>query len=152
MTDYVKMINDEIKKSMIAKDKVRLRGIRAIKAALLHAQTDGSNKPIDDERFISILKKLVKQRKDSYQIFMDQNREDLAQIEKEEFEVLEEFLPKMMSGEEIEALVNKVISDTGASSMKDMGMVMGKAMGAAQGRADGKELSAAVRSALQKLG
>ena len=152
MTDYVKMINDEIKKAMIAKDKVRLRGVRAIKAALLHAQTDGSNKPIDDERFISILKKLVKQRKDSYQIFIDQDREDLAQIEKEEFEVLEEFLPKMMSGEEIAALVNKVIEETGASSMKDMGAVMGKAMGAAQGRADGKELSAAVREALQKLG
>lgn len=151
MTDYVKMIDDEIKKAMIAKDKVRLRSIRAIKAALLTAQTDGSHKPIDNERFISILKKLVKQRKDSYQIFVDQNRDDLAKVEKEEFEVIEEFLPKMMNADEIAALVDKVIADTGASSMKDMGAVMGKAMAEAQGRADGKELSTAVRTALQKL-
>lgn len=152
MTDYIALINDEIKKAMIAKDKDRLRGIRAIKAALLNAQTDGSGKPIDDERFISIVKKLVKQRKDSEQIYLDQNRPDLAEVEKQEYEVIETFLPKMLSAEELKALVQKVIEETGASSMKDMGAVMGKAMAEAAGKADGKELSAAVRDALQQLG
>jgi uncharacterized protein YqeY len=152
MTDYIAMINDEIKKAMIAKDKDRLRSIRAIKAALLNAQTDGSGKAIDDERFLSIVKKLVKQRRDSYQIYVDQNRPDLAEVEKQEFEIMEDFLPKMLSPEQLSALVQKVIADTGASSMKDMGNVMARAMSEAAGKADGKELSAAVRDALQKLG
>lgn len=152
MTDYIAMINDEIKKAMIAKDKDRLRSIRAIKAALLNAQTDGSGKAIDEERFLSIVKKLVKQRRDSYQIYVDQNRPDLAEVEKQEFEIMEDFLPKMLSPEQLSALVQKVIADTGASSMKDMGNVMSRAMSEAAGKADGKELSAAVRDALQKLG
>lgn len=152
MTDYIAMINEEIKKAMIAKDKDRLRSIRAIKAALLNAQTDGSGKVLDDERFLSIVKKLVKQRRDSYQIYIDQNRPDLAEVEKQEFEIIEDFLPKMLSPEELSALVQKVIADTGAISMKDMGNVMARAMSEAAGRADGKELSAAVREALQKLG
>lgn len=152
MTDYIAMINEEIKKAMISKDKDRLRSIRAIKAALLNAQTDGSGKAIDEERFLSILKKLVKQRRDSYQIYVDQNRPDLAEVEKQEFEIMEDFLPKMLSQEELSALVQKVINDTGASSMKDMGSVMARAMSEAAGRADGKELSAAVREALQKMG
>ena len=152
MTDYIARINDDIKTAMFAKDKDRLRAIRAIKAALLNAQTDGSGKPIDDERFITIVKKLVKQRKDSEQIYIDQNRPDLAGVEKVEYEVIEEYLPKMLSADELAALVQQVIADSGATSMKDMGAVMGKAMAEAAGKADGKELSAAVRDALQKLG
>jgi len=152
MTDYTAFINEEIKKAMIAKEKDRLRAIRAIKAALLNAQTDGSGKAIDEERFVTILKKLVKQRKDSEQIYIDQNRPDLAEVERQEYVVIEEYLPKMLGPDELTELVNTVIRETGANGMKDMGTVMGKAMAAAAGRADGKELSAAVRDALSKLG
>lgn len=150
MTDYIASINEEIKKAMMAKDKDRLRAIRAIKAALLNAQTDGSGKALDEERYVSILKKLVKQRKDSYQIFTDQNRPDLAEVEKQEFDIIESFLPKMLSEEEIRQLVDKVIAETGASSMKDMGTVMGKAVAETAGRADGKVLSTIVREQLSR--
>lgn len=150
MTDYIASINEEIKKAMMAKDKDRLRAIRAIKAALLNAQTDGSGKALDEERYVSILKKLVKQRKDSYQIFIDQNRPDLAEVEKQEFDIIETFLPKMLSEEEIRQLVDKVIAETGASSMKDMGTVMSKAVAEAAGRADGKVLSTIVREQLAR--
>lgn len=149
MSDYIAQINQEIKEAMKSQDKARLRGVRAIKADLLNAQTDGSGRPIDEERYIAILKKLVKQRKESYDIYTEQNRPDLAQTEKEEWEVIEAFLPKMMSSEEVDALVKRVVEETGAQSMKDMGTVMAKAISEAAGKADGKELSNAVRKALQ---
>ena len=144
----LEQINQEIKEAMKAKDQASLRGIRAIKAAILLAETDGSGNKVDDAKFIQIVQKLIKQRKDSLEIYEKQNREDLAVVEKEEISVLERYLPEQMSAEELEAELKKIIAEVGASSMKDMGMVMGKASAALAGRADGKTISAVVRQLL----
>ncbi|MCI5082949.1 MAG: GatB/YqeY domain-containing protein [Saprospiraceae bacterium] len=141
-------ITTDMKEAMKAKDKVGLRGIRAIKAALLLAKTDGSGDEMTEEKEIKLLQKLVKQRKDSLDIYQKQGRDDLAQTEKEEIEVIERYLPKQLSQEELEAEVKKVIEKTGASSMKDMGKVMGMASKELAGRADGKAISGVVKKLL----
>ena len=146
--DFTQKLNTDLKEAMKAKDQASLRGIRAIKAAILLAETDGSGNKVDDAKFIQIVQKLIKQRKDSLEIYEKQNREDLAVVEKEEISVLERYLPEQMSAEELEAELKKIIEEVGASSMKDMGMVMGKASAALTGRADGKTISAAVRQLL----
>lgn len=146
--DFTQKLNTDLKDAMKAKDQASLRGIRAIKAAILLAETDGSGNKVDDAKFIQIVQKLIKQRKDSLEIYEKQNREDLAVVEKEEISVLERYLPEQMSAEELEAELKKIIEEVGASSMKDMGMVMGKASAALAGRADGKTISAAVRQLL----
>ena len=142
-------ITQDLKEAMRAKDKVSLRGIRAIKAALLLAQTDGSHDEMTEDKEIKMLQKLVKQRKDSLEIYEKQNREDLAQTEREEIEVIERYLPKQMEGAELEAFIKDIIEKTGASSMKDMGKVMGMASKQLAGRADGKTISGVVRQLLQ---
>lgn len=137
-----------LKEAMKAKDQAALRSIRAIKAAILLQKTDGTGKALDEAGEIKLLQKLVKQRKDSLEIFEKQNREDLAAKEREEIEVIERFLPEQMSEEELENVLKGIIEKTGASSMKDMGKVMGMASAQLAGRADGKTISGIVRRLL----
>ena len=138
----------DMKTAMKAKDKVSLRGIRAIKSAILLQKTDGSGKELDEAGEISLLQKLVKSRQDSLDIYTKQNREDLAQTEKEEIEVISRYLPEQLSAEELAAIVEGIIAKTGASSMRDMGKVMGMANGEVAGRADGKTVAAMVKAKL----
>ena len=138
----------DMKTAMKAKDKVSLRGIRAIKSAILLQKTDGSGKELDEAGEISLLQKLVKSRQDSLDIYTKQNREDLAQTEKEEIEVISRYLPEQLSEEELAAIVEGIIAKTGASSMRDMGKVMGMANGEVAGRADGKTVAAMVKAKL----
>lgn len=138
----------DLKEAMKAKDQAALRGIRAIKAGILLLQTDGSGQEVTEEKEIKLLQKLVKQRKDSLEIFEKQNREDLAVIEREEIAVIEKYLPKAMSEEELRAALQKIIQDTGASSMKDMGKVMGMANAQFGGKADGKTIASLVKEFL----
>ncbi len=142
-------INQDIKAAMIAKDSVRLRGLRAVKSAILLAKTEKAGvEELAEDMEIKVLQKLVKQRKESGEIYKEQGREDLYQIEFEEQQVIEEYLPKQMSREEIEAVVKTIIAESGASGMKDMGKVMGLANGQLAGKADGKTISEIVKSSL----
>lgn len=142
-------IDKEIKTAMLAKNNVRLRGLRAIKAAILLAKTEkGGNDTLTEDAEIKVLQRLAKQRKESADIYKTQNREDLYQIEAEELEVIEEFLPKQLSREEVIAVVQDVISRTGATSVKDMGKVMGAANKELAGKADGKTISEVVKELL----
>ena len=138
----------DLKEAMKAKDQASMRALRAIKSAILLRQTDGSGIEITADDEIKILQKLVKSRKESLDIYQKQNRQDLAQVEEEEIAVIERYLPAAMSEEEAEALVGQIISETGASSMKDMGSVMSLASSRASGRIDGKFLAQLVRSKL----
>lgn len=141
-------VMQDLKAAMKDKDKKALRGIRAIKAAILLEKTSGDKEEMTEEREIKLLQKLVKQRKDSLAIYQKEGRDDLAQIEQEEIEVIERYLPEQISEEELLAEVDKVINETGASSMKDMGKVMGIATKRLAGRAEGKAISAAVKEKL----
>jgi uncharacterized protein YqeY len=142
-------IQAEMKTAMRAKDQVTLRTLRAIKTAIMMVETsEGFSGTFTEAEELKLLTKQAKQRKDSIQQYRDNNREDLAKVEEEELEVIERFLPKQMSEEEIEAEVKAIIADTGAASMKDMGKVMGLATKRMAGRADGKVISAIVRKML----
>jgi uncharacterized protein len=144
-------INEQLKAAMLAKDEKSLRSLRAIKAAILLAKTsEGSGGEIKPEEEIKMLQKLVKQRKDSLEIFRQQNREDLAKKEEEEIEVIEKFLPKQLSAEELGEVVGKIISELGAVSPADLGRVMGIASKQLAGKADGKAISAVVKDILSK--
>ena len=139
----------ELKTAMKTKDQVSLESLRAIKSALLLAQTEkGAAGTISDQDELKILQKLVKQRKDSAAIFQEQGREDLAAPELAQAEVIEKFLPKQLSEEEIEQVVDRVIQQTGAAGMKDMGKVMGMVTKELAGQADGKTISGIVRKKL----
>ena len=136
---------------MLAKDEKSLRSLRAVKAAILLAKTsEGAGGELKEDDEIKLLQKLVKQRKDSLDIYQQQNRADLAQKEQEEIEVIEKFLPKQLTGEELKAALSKIIADTGASSPADMGKVMGAATKQLAGKADGKSISAMVKEMLAK--
>ncbi|MEN0002554.1 MAG: GatB/YqeY domain-containing protein [Bacteroidota bacterium] len=143
-----KRIVSDLKEAMKAKDKVSLRGIRAIKAAILLAKTDGSGEEFTEDKGIKMLQKMVKQRRDSLAIYEEQGREELAQTEREEIDVIEKYLPAQMSPEELEKEVKAIVEQTGASSMKDMGRVMGMASKKFAGRADGKAISTIVKKLL----
>lgn len=140
----------DMKTAMKAKDKVSLRGIRAIKSAILLAKTDGSGEAIDEAKELKILQKLIKQRQDSLKIYEEQNRPELAQIEKEEIEVIQKYLPKQMSEDELRAAIQEIIDTTGASSMKDMGKVMGMSSKTFQGKADNRMVATIVKELLSK--
>lgn len=141
----------EMKEAMKAKEEATLRGLRAIKAEIIKAKTEpGAGGEISAEKELSLLQKMVKQRKDSLDIYRQQAREDLAQKEEEEIRVIEKFLPKQMSAEELKAALQQIIADTGASSPADMGKVMGMATKQLAGKADGKTISAAVKELLAK--
>ncbi|MGN0021547.1 MAG: GatB/YqeY domain-containing protein [Sphingobacterium hotanense] len=142
-------INQDIKAAMIAKDNARLRGLRAIKAAILLAKTEkGGADEMTEETEIKVLQKLVKQRKESAEIYQQQNREDLYQIEVEEQEVIESYLPKQLDRAAIEEVIKGIIAETGAASIKDMGKVMGLANQKLAGQADGRTISEVVKSLL----
>lgn len=141
-------INNDIKEAMKSKDQARLRGVRAIKSAILLQKTSGSGKEIDKDSEIKMLQKLIKQRQDSYDIYMKQNRTDLATVEKEEIDVIMDYLPEQLSEEELEHKIKAMISELGASSMKDMGRVMGLATKEFGGQADGKTISSIVKALL----
>lgn len=142
-------IDQEIKAAMLSRNESRLRGLRAIKSALLLARTEkGSSDVLGEETEVRVLQKLAKQRKESAEIYQTQHREDLYQIEMEELEVIEEFLPKQLSREEIESHVKQVIGRLGATSIKDMGKVMGAANKELAGKADGKTISEIVKQLL----
>ena len=139
----------ELKTAMLAKDEKALRSLRAVKAAILLAKTsEGANGELKEEDEIKLLQKLVKQRKDSLEIFTQQNRGDLAQKEKEEIEVIEKFLPKQMSADELKTELKQIIAELGASTPADMGKVMGAASKKFAGKADGKTISAMVKEIL----
>lgn len=144
-------IMTDLKAAMIAKDEAALRSLRAVKAAILLAKTsEGAGGELKEEDEIKLLQKLVKQRKDSLEIFQQQNRTDLAQKEQEEIAVIEKFLPKQLSPDEIKEALTKIIADSGASSPADMGKVMGVATKQLAGKADGKTISALVKELLNR--
>jgi uncharacterized protein len=141
----------EMKEAMKAKDEATLRSLRAIKAEIIKAKTEpGAGGEINSDKEISMLQKMVKQRKDALEIYQQQNRVDLATKEQEEIAVIERFLPKQMSPEELRTEIQQVIQETGASSPADMGKVMGVASKKLAGRADGKTISAVVKELLSK--
>jgi uncharacterized protein len=142
-------IMDDMKTAMKAKDTVALESLRAIKSAILLAQTEtGAKEELSQEDEIKLLQRLVKQRKDSANIYIEQGRQDLADPELAQVAVIEKFLPAQMSEEEVEAVVKKIIADNGFSGMADMGKVMGIASKELAGTADGKSISNAVKKAL----
>lgn len=134
-------INEDLKTAMKAKDDVALRGIRAIKTAILVVKTDGSGQEIDEAKGVQIVQKLVKQRRESLEIFEREGRADLAAKEREEIAVLEKYLPKMMDEAELTVVLKEIIAATGASSGRDIGKVMGMATKQLAGKADGKLIS-----------
>ncbi len=141
----------QMKDAMKAKNEAALRGLRAIKAAIIIAKTaEGAGGELKEEDETKLLQKLVKQRRDSLEIYTKQNREDLAQKEQEEIAVIEKFLPQQLTGEELKNAISEIISQSGASSPADMGKVMGVATKQLAGRADGKAISAAVKELLSK--
>lgn len=142
-------IMDEIKNAMRAKDTIALEALRAIKSELLLAQTaTGTKEEITEEEEIKILQRLVKMRKDSASIFTTQNRPDLAEPELAQIVVIEKFLPAQLTEEEVEAVVAKIIAETGAAGIASMGKVMGLASAQIGGQAEGKTISAIVKKLL----
>jgi len=141
-------INQDLKTAMRAKDQKALRGIRAIKAAIMLMETDGSGNEITEETEIKLVQKLIKQRQDSLAIYNEQNREDLAVTEREEIEVLSNYLPEQLSDDELKSIIQSIMEKTGASTMKDMGKVMGMASKEVAGRADNKLIAQMVKSSL----
>ena len=142
-------VNKDIVAAMKAKDKVRLEALRNIKKVFIEAKTaPGANDTLDDAAALKILQKLAKQGNDSAALYKVQNREDLAEAELAQVAVIESYLPKPMSSEEIENAVKDIISQTGASSIKEMGKVMGIASKQLAGKADGKTISEIVKKLL----
>ena len=149
MTLEQKIMTD-LKAAMLAKDEKSLRSLRAIKAAILLAKTaEGGSGELKEEEETKLLQKLVKQRKDSLEIFRQQNRADLAKKEEEEIEIIEKFLPQQLSSDELKAELMAIIAETGASSPADMGKVMGAATKKFAGKADGKTISGIVKELLK---
>ena len=145
----IKQIDQDIKQAMLGKMEARLRGLRAVKAALLLALTEkGSGPELTDEAEIKVLQKLVKQRKESAEIYKTQNRADLYQIEAEEMEVIEAYLPKQLDREAIEQHIKTIIAQLGITSVKEMGKVIGAANKELAGKADGKTISDVVKQLL----
>lgn len=142
-------ISNDIKSAMLAKDKVRLEALRGIKKEFIEAKTaKGSDGELHDDVAMKILAKMVKQRKESAEIYSGQNREDLAQNELAEAAIIEEYLPKQLSDAELEAELRQIIAEVGASSPQEMGKVMGVASKRLAGRAEGRAISAKVKELL----
>ncbi|GAB5539591.1 MAG: GatB/YqeY domain-containing protein [Salibacteraceae bacterium] len=142
-------INSDIKKAMLAKDKKRLEALRAAKSAVLILSTKGDGE-VTNDAVQQALQKLVKQRKESAEIFSEQGRKDMAEEELYQAEVLNEYLPEMMGEDDIRVVVQETISSFGANGPQDMGKIMGPVMGKLQGKADGKLISQIVKEELQK--
>lgn len=134
-------ISDAIKDAMRAKDKIALDSLRAVKSQILLLKTEARGTEVSDEQVISILQRMIKQRKDSYDQFAAQNRNDLAEVEEAQMKIIEQYLPQQLSPEELEAEIKKIIAETGAESGKDIGKVMGMASKKLAGKSDGKSIS-----------
>ena len=142
-------VSTDIKNAMLAKDRVKLEALRGVKKEFLEAKTaKGGNGELTDEAALKILTKMVKQRRESAAIYKEQNRPELAEGELAEAAVIEEYLPKQLSEEELVAELKKIIEQVGATSAKEMGKVMGVASKALAGRADGRMISAKVKELL----
>lgn len=147
--DIFDQISADIKSAMLAKDKVRLEALRGVKKEFLEAKTaKGSNGELSHDVAMKILAKMVKQRRETAELYSSQNRPELAESELAEAAVIEQYLPKALSDEELTAELKKIISEVGATSAKEMGRVMGVASKVLAGRADGKAISAKVRELL----
>jgi len=145
----IEKIDQDIKKAMLAKAEAQLRSLRAVKAALLVAKTEkGAGDVLTEEAEIKVLQRLVKQRKESAEIYQAQHRPDLQQIEEEELAFIEAYLPKQMDRAQIENVIKNLIVSTGATSVKDMGKVMGAANKELAGKADGRTISEVVKQLL----
>jgi uncharacterized protein YqeY len=142
-------INDGIKAAMLAKDKIRLESLRAVKAAILIVKTSENAKDFDETAEIKMLQKLVKQRRETAEIYISNNRRELADKEIAEASIIEEFLPKQLGREEIESALRVIVEQLGASGVKDMGKVMGIASKQLAGKADGKLIAELVKKILQ---
>ncbi|MBX2938865.1 MAG: GatB/YqeY domain-containing protein [Ferruginibacter sp.] len=139
----------EMKEAMKSKNEAALRALRGIKAEIIKAKTEpGANGSVDEAGEMKLLQKMMKQRKDSYEIFVQQGRAELAEKEKEEMDVIARFLPAQLTEDEITAIIKRIITETGASTAADMGKVMGAASKEMAGRADGKLISQLVKSLL----
>jgi hypothetical protein len=139
----------DLKAAMLAKDEAALRSLRAIKASIILAKTaEGASGSIKEDDEIKILQKLIKQRKDSLEIYKAQHRTDLASKEEEEIAIIEKFLPAQMNQDELKTILQKIIRDTGASTLGDLGKVMGVASKQLAGKADGKSISTMVKELL----
>jgi len=146
----INQIDQDIKQAMLSKQPDRLRGLRAVKAALLLAKTEkGVGEELTEDAEIKVLQKLIKQRKESAEIYKAQNREDLYLIETQEMQVIEPYLPKQMSHEDIELYLKELLGRVGATSVKDMGKVMGTANKELAGKADGRTISELVKKLLE---
>ena len=143
-------INEEIKQAMLAKEAQRLAALRAVKAAILLEKTSGAAHELTDADVVKIMQKLVKQRKESAQLYKEAGREELAANELAEAGFIEVFLPKQLSAEELKAKLTEIIAEVGAQSPADMGKVMGVATKRLAGLAHGREISAAVKQLLSK--
>lgn len=142
-------VSEDIKKAMLAREKVRLEALRGAKKEFLEAKTaKGANGELSDEVATKILVKMVKQRKESAKIYTENNRQELAENELAEASVLEEYLPKQLSAEELKAEVAAIIAETGATGPKEMGKVMGVASKRLAGRAEGRAISEMVKTLL----
>ncbi len=141
-------INEDLKTAMKAGDKISMRGVRAIKSAILLFKTDGSGRELDLDSEIQLLQKLVKQRQDSLEIYKTQNRADLAQIEEEEIEVLRRYMPKQLDDKDLEASIQSYIVETGATGMKEMGKIMALANQRLAGQAEGARIAVIVKKLL----
>ena len=134
-------ISEAIKTAMREKDRVALDSLRAVKAQILNLQTEARGAEISAEQEIAILQRMIKQRKDSFEQFAAQGRNDLAEVEEAQMKVIEKFLPEQLSPEELETEIKNIIAQTGAESAKDLGKVMGAASKALAGKSDGKSIS-----------
>lgn len=141
-------INEAIKTAMRQKDKVALDSLRAVKSQILLLKTEAKGADVSAEQEIAILQRMIKQRKDSYEQFVAQNRNDLAEVEMAQMKVIEQFLPAQLSAEELETEIKKIIAEVGAESLKDLGKVMGTASKALAGKSDGKSISEMVKKLL----
>lgn len=149
--DLFDTVSNDIKKAMLARDKVRLEALRGIKKEFIEAKTaPGSNGSLSDDDALKILTKMAKQRRESARIYSEQNRPELAEGELAEVAVIEEYLPKQLSEAELTEALEAIIAQTGASSPADMGRVMGVATKAMAGRAEGRAISAKVRELLAR--
>ena len=142
-------VSEEIKQAMLAKDRIRLDALRGVKKEFLEAKTaKGANDELSEDTAIAILQKMVKQRKDSAEIYISQNRADLAEKELAEVDIIQSFLPEQLSPEALEAAIKEIIAQTGATSMKEMGKVMGIASKQLAGKTEGRLISEMVKKLL----
>lgn len=141
-------ITGDIKQAMLAKEKVKLEALRAVKSALLIAKTKGTSSELSNDEEIKILQRLVKQRRESAEIYKEQNRKELYEAEVSQADIIQSYLPQQMSDDELSKEIKEIISSLGASSIKDMGKVMGVASKKLSGRAEGKNIADKVKSLL----